>query len=204
MSIQQFTSLIKNQASFHQYQMRKFADDPVKQSKQRLLHDQFSALLVEIESHNCSVANTGFAGLSSSPTVQPCDLDGLPQEVIDSLDMSESEQSEFRIVRLITKLGGSANIAKIMIALYHDTEEIHERKAIASRLYRMAQKGMIYSSAEGKGIYTTDETKAKKSEDDLDEEYEPDVDSIREAIREQQMIDAHEEEEAQEEEEVLF
>lgn len=38
----------------------------------------------------------------------------------------------------------------------------------------MAQKGLIYSSIEGKGIYTTDESKAKANDDSDNETDERD------------------------------
>ena len=171
MSILQHVNLVKNQVSYHQYRAQQLASEPEKQHKQEKLLADFSALLEDIQNNTLGADSTaaGIAGMSKTPTLQPSDLDGLPQEVIDSLELTEAEQIEFKIVNVIDSLGGSANIVKILIGLYHDTGEQHDKKSTASRLYRMAQKGLIYSSIEGKGIYTTDETKAKSADDETDE-----------------------------------
>jgi hypothetical protein len=55
------------------------------------------------------------------------------------------------------------SLDKLIIGLYKKTAEIHKRSTLTSRLYRMIQKGLIYSVPYRKGIYSTQEL----SEDDV-------------------------------------
>jgi hypothetical protein len=56
---------------------------------------------------------------------------------------------------MIAQDGGVLSLDKIMVELYRRTREIPKRTTITSRLYRMAQKGMIYNVPGKKGIYST-------------------------------------------------
>lgn len=91
----------------------------------------------------------------NSPDVEAGDLEGLPKELLDSLEIPDSKKMEMLIIKCVDSVGGSASINKILISLYRDTGEIHGRKETANRVYRMTQKGLLFSSSLGKGIYTT-------------------------------------------------
>lgn len=146
--------LVKDQVSFHKFQQKKIKN-PAKKEKQAYLAERFESLLSRLEYDQPDDASDADPlPLSKCPTVLPSDINGLPEEVLESLNLSVSDRIEYKIHDLIDRLGGAANVDKIVIALYHDTGEIHERKQIASKVYRMAQKGLLFSSATGKGIYT--------------------------------------------------
>jgi len=165
LSIAQHLPLIKEQISFHKYQSGKLAN-PMKKQRQAELGEKFAALASEIEAIS-EQSLEPLSTLSDSPTVTAKDLVGLPKEVVDNLNLTESDLFEFEIVRIIDRLGGSSNINKLIIALYRETGENHPRGPLATKIYRMVQKGMLYSSMEGKGIYTTDVSKSKET--DVDE-----------------------------------
>jgi len=93
--------------------------------------------------------------LTQTPRVIPTDLEDLPQEVVDNLGFSDADKLEFQIVNAIDRNGGTASIDKIMIILFNEHGHNHKRKSIASRIYRMTSKEMIFKSDLGKGIYTT-------------------------------------------------
>lgn len=98
-----------------------------------------------------SVRNLDEAALRISPS----DLQGLPDELIRELGISESERKDYRIVDIIDNFGGVASINNILVELYRQTLEVEKRTRLVSRLYRMQQKGLVYSSASRKGIYAT-------------------------------------------------
>lgn len=98
------------------------------------------------------------------------DLEGLPQNLIDQLNITESDKKEMYISKLIEKCGGIISLDKLLIAIYKDSGEIHERNKLMARLYRMSQKGIIHTHPSKKGQYSTskwniDEEQTNEEED---------------------------------------
>ncbi len=91
--------------------------------------------------------------VSPSLNLLPSDLDGLPEELINELNLSDSDKQEFEILGSLEKAGGVLTIDKLMIQLYRDTGKINNRKALAAKLYRMTQKNLIKSNPEKRGAY---------------------------------------------------
>lgn len=83
------------------------------------------------------------------------EVEGLPEELIKELSISETDKIEHIIKTLIDGAGGILNIDRILIGLYGYTKEVHKRNATTARLYRMCQKGLIYSVPNRKGLYST-------------------------------------------------
>lgn len=90
-------------------------------------------------------------------TLSMQDIEGLPPELMQELSISEADKLEFTIVGIINEAGILLSLDKIIIGLYKKTGEIHKRSTLTSRLYRMIQKGLIYSVPYRKGIYSTQE-----------------------------------------------
>jgi hypothetical protein len=85
------------------------------------------------------------------------DIEGLPPELMQELSISEADRLEFAIIGIINEAGGLLSLDKIIIGLFKKTGEVHKRTNLTSRLYRMIQKGLIYSVPYRKGIYSTQE-----------------------------------------------
>lgn len=85
----------------------------------------------------------------------PEDLEGLPDELIKELGITESDRKEFLLIKLINKLGGIASINKLLVEIFKETQEVEKRARLIGRLYRMQNKGLIYSTSDRKGIYST-------------------------------------------------
>lgn len=83
------------------------------------------------------------------------DLEGLPPELVKELGITESDRKEFLLIELINRMGGIASLNKLLIAIYRETKEVEKRSRLVSRLYRMQNKGMIYSTPDRKGVYST-------------------------------------------------
>lgn len=88
-------------------------------------------------------------------SLTPQDVDGLPEELMAELSYSGGDKTEFALVQAIDKLGGVASLDQILVAIYRTTGEILKRTTLTSRLYRMAQKGLIFTVPSRKGVYST-------------------------------------------------
>ena len=109
----------------------------------------FNELVADLESLPCLNSTTDSINLT------PADLDGLPQEVIEQLGLSDSDYYEMDLVRLINKVGGVISLDKLIVLLYKEKNEIAGRTPLNARLYRMIKKGLIYSVPTKKGVYST-------------------------------------------------
>lgn len=99
------------------------------------------------------------------------DIEGLPEELIKELSFSDSDKLEFTIAGVIDEAGGVLSLDKILVGIYYKTQEILRRNVLVSRLFRMGQKGLIFSVRHKKGIYSTreispDEAKKLFGQDD--------------------------------------
>ena len=83
----------------------------------------------------------------------PSDLEGLPQELIDQLALSDSDKTEFLIIECVEELGGIATLDQILICLYKKTNEIHERSKLNAKVYRAIQKNLLKSVEGKKAVY---------------------------------------------------
>lgn len=83
------------------------------------------------------------------------DLEDLPPELIDQLNITESDKKDMYLTQLIDRCGGIISLDKLLIAIYKDSGEIYERNKLMARLYRMSQKGIIYTHPTKKGQYST-------------------------------------------------
>lgn len=84
------------------------------------------------------------------------EIEGLPEELIKELSISDTDKEEYLIKTIISEAGGVLNLDRILIGLFKQTNEVHKRTAINSRLYRMVQKGSIYPVPSKKGVYSVD------------------------------------------------
>lgn len=123
-------------------QFKQLADDLV--LAQSMINDGNSAPLKSINVHKQVSLNAD-------------DIEGLPEELMKELNISESDKLEFVIISLITEAGGILSLDKILVGLYKRTKEVHKRTALTSRLYRMSQKTLIYNVPNRKGLYSLSE-----------------------------------------------
>ncbi len=85
-------------------------------------------------------------------SITPNDIQGLPQELINELGLTESDHNEFEIVNLIKQHGGVMSLDHVLIALYKKTGAIHKRKILTAKLYRMVNKGLVFTDK--RGVYS--------------------------------------------------
>ena len=92
------------------------------------------------------------------------DVEGLPEELVKELSISDADRTEFAILTLIEEAGGLLSIDKLLIGLYKKTGEIHKRQYLTNRIYRMVQKGLLFNVPNKKGAYSTEELTAEQVE----------------------------------------
>lgn len=103
------------------------------------------------------------------------DVEGLPEELLAELTFSGGDKAEMAIVQIINDNGGIASLDQIIVAIYRKTGEISKRSQMTSKLYRMSQKGLLFSVPNKKGAYSS----ALISEDDAKSLFGADEPEIR-------------------------
>ena len=104
--------------------------------------------------------------LDNPHSLNATDIAGLPEDVINELNITPSDKLEALIVDLVRAAGGSLILDKIIAGLAFITGEKHQRTALTSKLYRMSKKGLIFSVKGKKGLYTINKTSETESVQD--------------------------------------
>ena len=89
---------------------------------------------------------------------------GLPHELIQELSLSAGDRAEFAILSLLEEADGPLTLDKLLIGLYRRTNEIHKRDKLTARLYRMAQKNLVYVFPGKKGLYALEPPAGSESQ----------------------------------------
>lgn len=113
-------------------------------------------------------------------TLRPEDLEGLPDDLLAELNR---DNLEIQIQAIIKGVGGVMSLDRLMIALYRETGEIHKRRQLTQKLYRMVSKGALHSVPHRKSVYSifpqpesNRKDRAGKTHDQNDEEVSDDED----------------------------
>ena len=102
-------------------------------------------------------------GLSKKVNVSLTDLDDAPPELLAELSISETDLQEMILEDIIIKNAGVISLDKLIVKFYSRQKEILKRSTLTSRLYRMAEKGMIFNVPSKRGYYSAYEM----TEDDV-------------------------------------
>lgn len=81
------------------------------------------------------------------------DISSLPSELIEQLSAARAEPYERELFAIVRTAGQDIDLDRILIEIYRTTKRIDPRKLVMSRLYKMAQKGIIEAVAGKKGVY---------------------------------------------------
>lgn len=84
----------------------------------------------------------------------PEDLEGLPEELVAELSITDSDQQELDILKLMEAEGGTISLDLLLVRWYQSKKQVMKRKPITSRLYRMQQKGRVFAVGGTKGVYS--------------------------------------------------
>ena len=151
--IEDFLPFVKSQGEFHERQALRFSTD----KKRSELHNGTANSFIALHDLLSQINNLAPQKTLSDNALSLSwsELNELPKELVAELSITESDKLDFSIMELIEKCGGMASLDRILVEIYKLTGEILKRANLNARLYRMSQKGMIYSVQGKKGVYST-------------------------------------------------
>lgn len=152
MSLQQLTEFLAEQASKADEDAARFhaAGRSVDANNRLALSRRFAEASESVRA--MEVKSTSLEG--DAPLL-PGDLAGLPKELMDELNLSDSDQQEITLLEIMEELGGVATLDRLLVAWYRKQGEVLKRRALTSRLHRMVSKGRLFSVRGRKGVYST-------------------------------------------------
>ncbi len=156
-------TFVNEQSSFHDKQVERFGSTSFRGNLHQGTADKFRALAADLEAADKLLDAGPSAAEKPSPRRQIQlslsieDVEGLPDELIRELSLSDADKLEFEIVNAIEEAGGLISLDRLLINLYKRTAEVHKRPYLTQRLARMAQKNVIYYVPGKKGVYSTEQ-----------------------------------------------
>lgn len=85
------------------------------------------------------------------------DLSDLPPELLKELSGIKADDLEQQLYNIIRHGGEEVELDAVLIELYRRHKVVQTRKFLQNKLWRMVQKGMIWSVPGRKGVYTAAE-----------------------------------------------
>jgi len=82
------------------------------------------------------------------------DLSDLPAELLAQLSGAKTDPLEEQIHAIVKAAGDEIELDMVLIELFRRHGEIHQRRFITNKAYRMAQKGVIHIVPGRKGVYS--------------------------------------------------
>ena len=161
MELVQHIELVKDQLAFHERQAVKFQREPHRAKVHARTAEGLRTLLADLlQLQDWQIAHPNWMTVSNRKAKRLAlsweEVDGLPKEVLDELSVSEADHAEFNIASAVRALGGVAALDRIIVYLYREFGEVQKRTSLNQRLYRMTQKGMLYSVPGKKGVYSSE------------------------------------------------
>jgi hypothetical protein len=157
--IERHVPFVKEQLGIQEKLSKRYEADKWRSDLHAKSAQNFQALLQDIEilseSERMQTQNSEITPSRKSIFLTYKDIEGLPEELLKELSLSEADKFEGTISRLIDEAGGVLSLDKILVGVYFKTKEILRRNILISRLYRMAQKDLIFSVPNRKGVYST-------------------------------------------------
>jgi hypothetical protein len=155
---------VNEQIAFHDKMVEKVGATSFRGTLHKGTADKFRALSADLENADKFLdtpspvvrpQTKGQSQIQLSLTIE--DIEGLPEELVQELSLSDADKTEFEIVNSIEEAGGIISLDKLLIALYKRTGEVHKRNSLYSKLGRMASKNLIYYVPGKKGVYSTEQ-----------------------------------------------
>ena len=160
-NISQHIEFVKGQQAFHERQALRFAGDLRRMEQHTATAEKFKSLANDLAILEEKLAGGGAISGPVLPggfyrlALTRDEIEGLPEELMRELNVSDADKAEFSIVAVIDDTGGVATLDRILVALYHQSGQIMKRANLNARLYRMSQKGFIHNVPGKKGVYST-------------------------------------------------
>lgn len=94
------------------------------------------------------------------------DLSDLPPELMAQLSGVKTDVLEDQIYAVAKAAGDEIELDKLLIELFRRHGDVHQRRFLNNKCYRMAQKGLIHILRGRKGVYTIHPQAVAVIEDD--------------------------------------
>lgn len=140
---------------------KRYENDVRRSSLHIASRDNFIALLeamVEADAALSAAQERAARPSSQEPTLtlRPDELEDLPQELLNELsDGAVPDKADIALFQVIEERGGIASLDQILVGLYRKTGELTKRTTLTSKIYRLTQKGQLFSVPNKKGAYST-------------------------------------------------
>jgi hypothetical protein len=162
--VSKYLPFVNDQREFHETMAAKYASTSPKRAERHIATAAlFKELGEDLERLPSILSQRAETTTSPQPKAQSPisltfdDIQGLPDELLQELSFSDGDKTDYSILKVVEEIGGVASIDRILVGLYRKTGEIMKRNTLTSRLYRMGQKGMLFSVPGKKGVYSTEE-----------------------------------------------
>ncbi len=156
-------TFVNEQSNFHQKMAEKSGRSTFRGNLHVTTAEKFKSLSADLDNADKlldSPAQEHAPKRHSQLSLSIEDIEGLPDELLRELSLSDADKTEFAIVNVIEESGGIISLDKLLIALYKKTGEIHKRSSLYSKLSRMANKNLIYYVPGKKGVYSAEQLSA--------------------------------------------
>lgn len=162
-NVDRLIEFVKQQEEFQSRMARKYLGTGYREALHRNAVKRFQELLSLLEGLKAeSDSDQRQAAISQKPPASRQrvmltldDINGIPAELLAELNLSDTDRQELLIEKIIADAGGVLSLDKILIALYRTTGSVVKRATVLARLYRMANRGLIYTLPSKKGLYST-------------------------------------------------
>jgi hypothetical protein len=161
--LSRFLSFVNEQAVFHENMAAKYAREPKRVERHKSTAITLRELAAEIERLPQETGAVG-AGRPSQFFLSLDEIEGLPEDLIKELSISEGDKTDYAVLRVIEQCGGIASLDRILVNLFREHKEVFKRNTLTSRLYRMTQKGLLFNVPYKKGVYSTKEMTPEEAE----------------------------------------
>ena len=160
-SLESHIEFVNQQITFHVSRAKIYGHSEFRKKKHLETAERFESLLEYLKQPETTGidADTDESAKTILPkqlrlSLTPKDIEGLPEELLAELSVSASDKTEFLILSMIEAAGGLLSLDHILVGVFRETAEISKRTAMTNRLYRMVQKGLVYSVPGKKGVYS--------------------------------------------------
>lgn len=151
-NIHTFLEFVNEQANFHSRMAEKHASD----TRRRDAHTRTSDRFRELEEFLKGLKEE--KPTDKKPLMLSWDeVAELPEELLAELSISDADKTEFNVLSVVRDAGGVISLDRLLIGYWQLTGEVMKRAQMTNRIYRMIQKGMLYSVPNRKGVYSIQE-----------------------------------------------
>lgn len=158
---------VKSQIVFHEKMADKFKANLKRRERHLETASQLQALHDHLTTLEAQPAAQGLPKVRGpfQLSLSFDEIEGLPPDLIKELSFSDSDRTDFTILRIVEESGGVASLDRILVGYYKETGEIMKRNTMTSRVYRMSQKGMLFPVPGKKGAYSTEELSDEEAQE---------------------------------------